>query len=169
MSEKMSRNSCPKRVVFADQCGYQLVTIRFISCQRSKLIISSRFLLNSFWVPKFHLGCVQKTNDVEIKLLGAVITGDYSQLVGSIWLRNSTAKRIIFVRLSLDNWQTFRDVLVESPSDREISDFSVQLGNQIISAVSIQFCLCVRTFKNSEIFEEFWDNNRGYNFEFARQ
>eukprot|EP00123_Amoebidium_parasiticum_P000706 comp11580_c0_seq1/m.6053 comp11580_c0_seq1/g.6053 ORF comp11580_c0_seq1/g.6053 comp11580_c0_seq1/m.6053 type:complete len:457 (-) comp11580_c0_seq1:1025-2395(-) len=121
--------------------------------------------VRTLWLT-FTLRTEYETEDWGVVALASVQFVDRaSQLQGRVRVRNTSFEKAVFIRYTVDNWRTHRDISAQyesSDSSREYDEFlfvipvpiNITHGRKIAFAV----CYCADG-------REFWDNNHGANYE----
>jgi hypothetical protein len=99
-------------------------------------------------------------------LLECLYTKD-STAYGTIRVHNCSYNKNVFIRLTLDEWETSNDIearySMSYPHDKtDIFTFEINLPkstDDITAPKRILFAICLQTMG-----QEFWDNNQGWNY-----
>ncbi|XP_043222005.1 protein phosphatase 1 regulatory subunit 3B-B-like isoform X2 [Amphibalanus amphitrite] len=190
-STEESRREDKKRVVFADDRGQPLVQIRRMrEPSHMPPRWTSRFLRHVTGVeaassapqePRFRLDFPQPAADYSrfcerldansVALEHAVYKEAEDRLTGTIKVKNLHFEKVVFVRVSENNWRTSRDVAATYVAAASGGAAGATLYDRfkfelpLTSTTSrLDFCVCFRCPLG-----EFWDNNNGANYGVSRQ
>ncbi|CAH1784882.1 unnamed protein product [Owenia fusiformis] len=174
-----------KQVTFADDKGLALVAVRVIEESPKDppninpdtlASITKGAIATVADIPPLKLDFVQPASDYlafRSKLqekcvsLENAILNNYN-LMGTIKLKNISFEKKVFIRLTIDSWETSKDIRAKyvkcADSSGGIDTFSFETDippNHKIDK-TIEFCVCFKTEN-----EEFWDSNGGCNYKIA--
>lgn len=178
-----------KRVVFADAKGFSLTQIKMMTepsdCPPRWTaefleqvtggahvdVGADRWELTFSQPASDYLEFRNRLDQQNVSLENVVVREADQQLVGSIKVKNLAFSKHVTVRITFDNWISFRDFLaVFAPSGLQgasgtqaislFDTFSFQIPIPASATMNrIQFCI---RFKSES--GEFWDNNQGKNY-----
>ena len=161
-----------KQVSFADSYGKPLAEVRMMLEASSDPPVLSRISREeeSVSVPRLKVGFSQPCADYESfdrKLqsnmvnVENVFVDEYS-VQGTIFVRNSPSQKTVFVRYTVDSWETHVDAHAQfvvrlGPRDRY--NFSFEVPPTADHSKSVEFAACCNADGT-----QFWDSNEGANF-----
>lgn len=174
----------PKKVSFADHKGLALAQVRFVKEGPDEPPLLNPEVLSSLTLganadvtckPPIKLCFSQPASDYlafrdkinrELVSLENVILRDYT-VEGTIKVKNITFEKRVFVRLSLDEWETFEDIeatYVPGPGlsysePYDTFSFSLDISPTFDVSKKIQFAVCFEENGNQH-----WDNMGGKNY-----
>ncbi|KAI0982132.1 hypothetical protein GJ496_007191 [Pomphorhynchus laevis] len=170
------------RVTFADSKGFALENIRYLTPPNDHLspimIMESlndkvetlfrqsrprRILTPMFDQPNASPTFIQRVLKNTVQLEYAF--SNCLSLYGSVRIKNQEFEKNIFVRYTIDNWKTFRDLKATYSyhhDDNDTDSFSFYYNFTMWSAnlKRIEFAVCYKHTNGHEI----WDNNFGKNY-----
>lgn len=169
-----------KKVQFADILGQDLVKVKYITPNNSQEnlldLLSNELYFSSIswkesvsrqlvWDFRKHLNkenFPQRVITQHVCLEDIVITGFV--ITGIVRVKNISYQKQVFVRYTLDDWQTYRDswadfVPYSSDGITDKFSFRIQISNEIDSCQNIDFAICFRVGNG-----EYWDNNFNKNY-----
>uniref|UniRef100_A0A8C5MC73 CBM21 domain-containing protein n=1 Tax=Leptobrachium leishanense TaxID=445787 RepID=A0A8C5MC73_9ANUR len=166
--------SVARKVSFADAFGFDLVSVKEFDTWEVP-VVSQMFEMESVKVEEFFLqpSFVLPSADVMMEnlyvnkvLLESVdfIPGS-SCMKGIIRVLNVSFEKQIYVRMSLDGWQSYYDLLGEYVPDSCTGDtdqffFNISLVPPYQKeGAKVEFCICYET-----AIGKFWDSNDGLNY-----
>ena len=169
-----------KKVQFADILGQDLVKVRYITPNNShenminllcnelqltenildssdfkQFVCDFRKLLNKESFP-------QRVVTQNVCLEDILVSGFVNK--GIVRVKNIAHTKQVFVRYTLDNWQSYQDCwadFVPYSSDGITDKFSfrIQVSKELVSLQRIEFAICYRVGNG-----EYWDNNFNQNY-----
>ncbi|KAG8439790.1 hypothetical protein GDO86_005816 [Hymenochirus boettgeri] len=165
-----------RKVSFADAFGFDLVSVKEFDTWEVPIVSQ---ILNFeketnqpeefFLKPTFSLlsadSIMEKLQTKKILLESMDSTPGITSMKGIIRVLNLSYEKQIYVRMSLDDWQNYYDLLAEYIPDSCNGDtdqfvFTISLATPYQKeGVTVQFCLCYETQVGT-----FWDNNEGQNY-----
>ncbi|XP_001367036.2 protein phosphatase 1 regulatory subunit 3A [Monodelphis domestica] len=171
-------SSGSRRVSFADALGFNLVSIKEFDSWDPLPGISSHFDLRNdvfhtdeyILSPLFDLPSSKEVLMQELQVQKAILesteflTGA-TTLKGTIRVLNVSFEKSVYVRMSLDDWQTHYDILAEyipNSCDGETDQFSFKISlvpPYQKDGARIEFCIRYETSLGT-----FWSNNNGKNY-----
>lgn len=112
---------------------------------------------------------LEKLNNQGVALENFSIEIDTEILSGSVKVRNFSFEKAVVVRVSDNDWQSYRDYPCTYRSDQHSTaydtfTFEIPLGNPSEMMNRVEFCI---RFKSAS--SEFWDNNNGANYQLVRE
>lgn len=182
---RISTDKKNKRVVFADDKGYALEHVKFMT-EPSHVppywalkIIASPPLerkpqnpVVDVWEPRFaqpasdYLAFRQRINEKFVSLENVIVKQEECAVDGTVKVKNLDFNKEVFIRATSDGWRTQEDTycaFVESGplnaagvSSYDTFGFRLQLP---IHSRRLDFCVCFRCKG-----VEYWDNNNGENY-----
>lgn len=171
-----------KKVVFADDRGFALEQIRFMTepshippvwalTLASPPVIQKEAYLD-IWQTKFHqpasnyLEFRRKITEDCVSLENVIVKDNESALDGTVKVKNIHFCKEVLIRASYDGWRTHEDTYcafseagplgTDGVSVYDTFFFRLQLP---IHSRRLNFCVCFRC-----VDQEFWDNNGGINY-----
>ena len=174
-SAKSDNKPSKKSVHFADAMGLALTSVlEFANERRSSRQASSSCevislenhsgptkLLN-FKSPVSSADCLGSLCSQNV-CLDSVVCHEYG-VYGRVQVRNLAFEKEVFVRYTLDSWQTFEDKHAKYSGVSSVTNcadtfvFHIKVP-RVTEDKKLQFAVCYRTGES-----EFWDNNFGDNF-----
>jgi len=175
-----------KKLVFADDQGYPLTEIKFITerpdCPPRW---SADFLeqvtggakaeaMADTWEVTFsqpaadYLGFKSKLEKEFVALENAVVKEAENKVTGTIKVRNLSFHKVVRVRYTINNWRTQEETLAEYVPSRFSSGASYDYHDTFTFDITlppshiadkIEFCICYETDDN-----QYWDNNNQKNY-----
>uniref|UniRef100_G3X0H3 Protein phosphatase 1 regulatory subunit 3A n=1 Tax=Sarcophilus harrisii TaxID=9305 RepID=G3X0H3_SARHA len=170
-------SSGSRRVSFADAFGFNLVSVKeFDNWElpgvsthfdlRDDVFHTEEYILS----PLFDLPSSREVLMQELQVQKAILesteflTGP-ATMKGTIRVLNVSFEKVVYVRMSLDNWQTHYDILAEyvpNSCDGETDQFSFKISlvpPYQKDGARIEFCIRYETSIGT-----FWSNNNGGNY-----
>ncbi|XP_013780579.1 glycogen-binding subunit 76A-like isoform X2 [Limulus polyphemus] len=169
-----------KVVRFADSLGLDLESVRYMmksdlppsiplsafsDLRRSQVSSYDIELVPSFIMPSFSSNFTDRVRDLAVSL-HSVSTAN-TTVYGIVAVLNLTFHKNIFIRYSVDNWNSHHDTsttYIQGSSEGDIDKFSFNIfvSPQDLSTRnhSLDFAVCYQTQDG----KEFWDNNNGLNY-----
>lgn len=169
--------SASRRVSFADSLGFSLVSIKEFDCWELPSV-STDFDLNRdvfhaeefVLSPLFDLPSSKEELMEQLQVQKAVLESTEhlpgsTSVKGIIRVLNISFEKLVYVRMSLDGWQTHYDILAEyvpNSCDGETDQFSFKIS--LIppyqkDGSKVEFCIRYETSVGT-----FWSNNNGTNY-----
>ncbi|XP_040199738.1 protein phosphatase 1 regulatory subunit 3A isoform X2 [Rana temporaria] len=163
-----------RKVSFADAFGFDLVSVKEFDTWDVP-IVSPTFEIENIKVEEFYLtssfilppigGLMERLNTKKVTLESVDFIPNTSAMKGIIRVLNVSYEKQVYVRMSLDDWHSFYDLLAEYIPDS--SNGRTDQFGFTISLVSpyqkngarVEFCICYETSVGT-----FWDNNDGCNY-----
>ncbi|XP_073475982.1 protein phosphatase 1 regulatory subunit 3A isoform X2 [Aquarana catesbeiana] len=163
-----------RKVSFADAFGFDLVSVKEFDTWDVP-IVSPNFEMENIKVEEFYLtssfilppigGLMERLNTKKVTLESVDFIPGTSAMKGIIRVLNLSYEKQVYVRMSLDDWHSFYDLLAEYIPDS--SNGRTDQFGFTISLVSpyqkegarVEFCICYDTSVGT-----FWDNNDGCNY-----
>jgi protein phosphatase 1 regulatory subunit 3A/B/C/D/E len=175
-----------KKVSFADDCGFELTTIRVLtkssdvppivdySIKMQKLKAKSLTVDRSIskpcstWVVDFkqpagdYLAFHRKLESTLVALENVFVKNDQRRLIGTVKVKDICYEKSVFVRFTDNEWKSYHDHPCTYLSTFDTFQFDFEIPcHDSIHHQRLEFCLCFRTDRG----EEYWDNNQGRNYE----
>lgn len=173
-----------KKVSFADHQGFALATVRLVKERPDEPPTLNPELLSSLTIgtdadvslnPPIRVTFTQPASDYmafrdklnkNMVSLENVILRDYT-VEGTIKVKNIHFEKKVYVRLSLDEWITFKDTTAKylpGPGNKykepfDTFSFSMEIDPSFNVKKTIQFAVCFETDG-----KQYWDNNGGLNY-----
>lgn len=179
-SEDMYLDSPPpgaRRVSFADTFGFNLVSVKEFDCWdlpsvstnfdlRKDIFHTEEYVLS----PKFELPSSKEDLMQQLQVQKAILEStEYppgsTSVKGVIRVLNISFEKLVYVRMSLDDWQTYYDILAEyipNSCDGETDQFSFKISlvpPYQKDGSKVEFCIRYETSVGT-----FWSNNNGTNY-----
>ncbi|XP_077327086.1 protein phosphatase 1 regulatory subunit 3A isoform X2 [Lithobates pipiens] len=163
-----------RKVSFADAFGFDLVSVKEFDTWDVPIVapnfetennkIEEFYLTPSFILPPIG-GLMERLNTKKVTLESVDFIPGTSAMKGIIRVLNLSYEKQVYVRMSLDDWHSFYDLIAEYIPDS--SNGSTDQFGFTISLVSpyqkegarVEFCICYDTSVGT-----FWDNNDGCNY-----
>eukprot|EP00079_Xenopus_tropicalis_P015427 XP_004913037.1 PREDICTED: protein phosphatase 1 regulatory subunit 3A [Xenopus tropicalis] len=165
-----------RKVSFADAFGFDLVSVKefdtwevpivsqLLSYEVETNYIEEFYLTASFTLPSAD-DIIGKVQAKKVLLESIDMTPGTSSMKGIIRVLNVSYEKQTYVRMSLDDWQTYYDLTAEYipysfNGDTDQFAFTITLVPPYQKeGASVQFCICYETPIGT-----FWDNNDGQNY-----
>ncbi|XP_018416878.1 PREDICTED: protein phosphatase 1 regulatory subunit 3A [Nanorana parkeri] len=163
-----------RKVSFADAFGFDLVSVKEFDTWEVP-IVSQTFETESTNIEEFYLtpsfilpsigGIMESLHTKKVTLESVDFIPGVTSMKGIIRVLNLSYEKQLYVRMSLDDWHSFYDLLAEYIPDS--SNGKTDQFGFTISLVSpyqkegarVEFCICYETAIGT-----FWDNNDGCNY-----
>ncbi|XP_072257634.1 protein phosphatase 1 regulatory subunit 3A isoform X2 [Pyxicephalus adspersus] len=163
-----------RKVSFADAFGFDLVSVKEFDTwelptvspnfETESVKVEEFYLTQSFILPPIDV-LMERLYTKKASLESVDFIPGTSAMKGIIRVLNVAYEKQIYVRMSLDNWHRFYELLAEYIPDS--SDGKTDQFGFTISLVSpyqkegarVEFCICYETPLGT-----FWDNNDGCNY-----
>ncbi|KAK2832325.1 hypothetical protein Q7C36_015787 [Tachysurus vachellii] len=157
-----------RRVSFADAFGLDLVSVKEFDnrVERSEAREGEEFYLSCiFSVPASDEELELRLRQNKLELESIELLPGSTTIRGTIRVLNLSYNKVVYVRTTLDSWQSHFDQLAEyvpGSSDGETDRFSFQLSLMPPfppDGVRVEFCLCYESASRI-----FWANNGAMNY-----
>ncbi|MBN3298417.1 PPR3A phosphatase, partial [Amia calva] len=166
-----------RKVSFADAFGLDLVSVKefdtwdvpiksFSDSPEGEAHDFEEYFLSSwFTLPSSHYELMQKVYDQKVELESIEFLPGLTSMKGVIRVLNVSFKKLVYVRMTLDAWNSFYDLLAEyipGSSDGETDQFSFKIclvPPYQKEGAKIEFCIRYETSAGT-----FWANNNGANY-----
>ncbi|KAM9216775.1 protein phosphatase 1 regulatory subunit 3A [Dugong dugon] len=170
-------SSGSRRVSFADTFGFNLVSVKEFDCWElpsgsTNLDLSKDIFHMEEYVlsPLFDLPSSKEDLMQKLQVQKAVLEStEYlpgsTSMKGIIRVLNISFQKLVYVRMSLDDWQTYYDILAEyvpNSCDGETDQFTfkiVLVPPHQKDGSRVEFCIRYETSVGT-----FWSNNNGINY-----
>ncbi|XP_036036360.1 protein phosphatase 1 regulatory subunit 3A isoform X2 [Onychomys torridus] len=169
--------SASRRVSFADSLGFSLVSIKEFDCWELPSVSTDFDLSRDVFPaeeyvlsPLFDLPSSKEELMEQLQVQKAVLESTEhlpgpTSMKGVIRVLNVSFEKLVYVRMSLDGWQTHYDILAEyvpNSCDGETDQFSFKIS--LIppfqkDGSKVEFCIRYETSVGT-----FWSNNNGNNY-----
>ncbi|XP_052578307.1 protein phosphatase 1 regulatory subunit 3A [Peromyscus californicus insignis] len=169
--------SASRRVSFADSLGFSLVSIKEFDCWELPSVSTDFDLSRDVFhaeeyvlSPLFDLPSSKEELMEQLQVQKAVLESTEhlpgsTSVKGIIRVLNISFEKLVYVRMSLDGWQTHYDILAEyvpNSCDGETDQFSFKIS--LIppyqkDGSKVEFCIRYETSVGT-----FWSNNNGTNY-----
>ncbi|XP_037692270.1 protein phosphatase 1 regulatory subunit 3A [Choloepus didactylus] len=170
-------SSGTRRVSFADTLGFNLVSVKEFDCwdlpgvstdfELGKDIFHKEeyFLSQLFDLPSSKEDLMQQLQVQKAVLESTEFPPGSTSMKGIIRVLNISFEKLVYVRMSLDDWQTHYDILAEyvpNSCDGETDQFSFKIS--LVPPYQkdggrVEFCIRYETSVGT-----FWSNNNGINY-----
>ncbi|XP_052028392.1 protein phosphatase 1 regulatory subunit 3A [Apodemus sylvaticus] len=169
--------SASRRVSFADSLGFSLVSVKEFDCWelpsvstdfdlRGDIFHTDEYVLS----PLFDLPSSKEKLMEQLQVQKAVLESTEhlpgsTSVKGIIRVLNISFEKLVYVRMSLDDWQTHYDILAEyvpNSCDGETDQFSFKISlvpPYQKDGGKVEFCIRYETSAGI-----FWSNNNGTNY-----
>ncbi|XP_003789852.1 protein phosphatase 1 regulatory subunit 3A [Otolemur garnettii] len=163
-----------RRVSFADTFGFDLVSVKEFDCWELPSV-STNFHLRKdteeyvlsplFDLPSSKEDLLQQLQVKKAVLESAECLPGSTSMKGIIRVLNVSFEKLVYVRMSLDDWQTHYDILAEyvpNSCDGETDQFSFKISlvpPYQKDGSKVEFCIRYETSVGT-----FWSNNNGTNY-----
>ncbi|KAM4747288.1 protein phosphatase 1 regulatory subunit 3A [Rhinophrynus dorsalis] len=165
-----------RKVSFADAFGFDLVSVKEFDTwevpavsQNLTAEMENNHKEEYFLTPGFTLpsadGILNNLHAKKVILESADFAPNISSMKGIIRVLNVCYEKQIYVRMSLDDWQSYYDLLAEyipdsCDGDSDQFSFNISLVTPYQKeGAKVEFCICYETPVGT-----FWDNNDGHNY-----
>ncbi|KAG9490189.1 hypothetical protein GDO78_005853 [Eleutherodactylus coqui] len=163
-----------RKVSFADAFGFDLVSVKEFDTWEIPTVIPN-FEMESIKIEEFYLtpsfilppisGIMERLHAKKVTLESVDFIPGISSMKGIIRVLNVSFEKQVYVRMSVDNWQSYYDLLAEYVPDSfngETDQFSFTIS--LVSpyqkeGAKVNFCICYETAIGT-----FWDSNDGLNY-----
>ncbi|XP_036893762.1 protein phosphatase 1 regulatory subunit 3A [Sturnira hondurensis] len=169
-------SSGTRRVSFADTFGLNLVSVKEFDCwDLPSVLINSDLRKDIFHPGEYVLSplfdlpsskeLMQQLQEQKAILESAEYLPGSTSMKGIIRVLNISFEKLVYVRMSLDDWQTHYDILAEyvpNSCDGETDQFSFKISlvpPYQKDGSKVQFCIRYETSVGT-----FWSNNNGTNY-----
>ncbi|VDP12622.1 unnamed protein product [Soboliphyme baturini] len=181
-----SSTKSTKKVSFADEYGYQLVTVRVMTepsdvpprinsaiirallgdkMEEAEARPASTWNINFTQPASDYLNFRRKIDERRVALENVIVKNEQCKLTGTIKVKNESFEKEVFVRFTDNDWNCYNDRAAKYlPSvhddlfDTFQFEFEIPFDDE--HHQRLEFCVCYRTAGR-----EYWDNNDGANFE----
>ncbi|XP_002751750.1 protein phosphatase 1 regulatory subunit 3A [Callithrix jacchus] len=175
-------SSGTRRVSFADSFGFNLVSVKEFDCWElpsasttfdlgTNIFHTEEYVLT----PLFDLPSSKEDLLQQLQVQKAILESTESLpgstcIKGIIRVLNVSFEKLVYVRMSLDDWQTHYDILAEyvpNSCDGETDQFSFKISlvpPYQKDGSKVEFCIRYETSVGT-----FWSNNNGTNYTFICQ
>lgn len=163
-----------RKVSFADAFGFDLVSVKEFDTWDVP-IVSPNFETESEKIEEFYLtpdfilpsisGLMERLYAKKVSLESVDFIPDTTSMKGIIRVLNVSYEKQLYVRMSLDDWHSFYDLLAEYIPDSSNGKtdqfcFTITLVSPYQKeGARVEFCICYETPIGT-----FWDNNDGSNY-----
>jgi protein phosphatase 1 regulatory subunit 3A/B/C/D/E len=168
--------SASRRVSFADSLGFSLVSVKEFDCWELPSVSTDFDLSGDVFhtdeyvlSPLFDLPSSKEKLMEQLQVQKAVLESAEhlpgSSMKGIIRVLNISFEKLVYVRMSLDDWQTHYDILAEyvpNSCDGETDQFSFKISlvpPYQKEGGKVEFCIRYETSAGT-----FWSNNNGTNY-----
>ncbi|CAM9902950.1 unnamed protein product, partial [Rangifer tarandus platyrhynchus] len=169
--------SSARRVSFADTFGFNLVSVKeFDSWElpsgsidfdlRKEVFHTEEYVLSpQFGLPSSKEDLMQQLQVQKAILESTEYPPGSTSMKGIIRVLNISFEKLVYVRMSLDDWQTYYDILAEyipNSYDGETDQFSFKISlvpPYQKDGSKVEFCIRYETSVGT-----FWSNNNGTNY-----
>ncbi|XP_039716704.1 protein phosphatase 1 regulatory subunit 3A [Pteropus medius] len=170
-------SSGTRRVSFADAFGFNLVSVKEFDCWdlpsistnfdlRKDIFHTEEYVLSPlFDLPSSKEDLMQQLQGQKAILESAEYLPRSTCMKGIIRVLNISFEKLVYVRMSLDDWQTHYDILAEyvpNSCDGETDQFSFKITlvpPYQKDGSKVEFCIRYETSLGT-----FWSNNNGTNY-----
>ncbi|XP_031237057.1 protein phosphatase 1 regulatory subunit 3A [Mastomys coucha] len=174
--------SASRRVSFADSLGFSLVSVKEFDCWELPSVSTDFDLSGDVFhadeyvlSPLFDLPSSKEKLMEQLQVQKAVLESTEhlpgsTSVKGIIRVLNISFEKLVYVRMSLDDWQTHYDILAEyvpNSCDGETDQFSFKISlvpPYQKDGGKVEFCIRYETSAGT-----FWSNNNGTNYIFVCQ
>ncbi|XP_069832308.1 protein phosphatase 1 regulatory subunit 3A [Dendropsophus ebraccatus] len=163
-----------RKVSFADAFGFDLVSVKEFDTWEIPTVTPS-FVMESIKIEEFYLtasfiltpvgGIKERLHAKKVTLESVDFIPGTSSMKGIIRVLNVSFEKQVYVRMSLDDWQSYYDLLAEYVPDSCNGEtdqffFTISLVSPYQKeGAKVAFCICYETAAGT-----FWDNNDGQNY-----
>lgn len=165
-----------RRVSFADTFGLNLVSVKEFDCWDLPSVLTNFDSRKDFFYPEEYVlsplfdlpsskELMQQLQEQKAILESAEYLPGSTSMKGIIRVLNISFEKLVYVRMSLDDWQTHYDILAEyvpNSCDGETDQFSFKISlvpPYQKNGSKVQFCIRYETSVGT-----FWSNNNGTNY-----
>ncbi|XP_040267107.1 protein phosphatase 1 regulatory subunit 3A [Bufo bufo] len=163
-----------RKVSFADAFGFDLVSVKEFDTWEiptviPNLVMESVKIEEFYFTPSFILpsvgGIMERLHAKKVTLESVDFIPGTTCMKGIIRVLNFCFEKQVYVRMSLDNWKSFYDLLAEYVPDSYNGEtdqffFTISLVSPYQKeGARVDFCICYETPVGA-----FWDNNDGHNY-----
>ncbi|KAM6152515.1 protein phosphatase 1 regulatory subunit 3A [Erethizon dorsatum] len=166
-----------RRVSFADNFGFNLVSIKEFDCWelpsvstdfelRKDIFHTEEYILSPlFDLPPSKEDLMQQLQVRKAILESTEYPAGSTSMKGIIRVLNVSFEKLVYVRMSLDDWQSYYDILAEyvpNSCDGETDQFSFKISlvpPYQKDGSKVEFCIRYETSIGT-----FWSNNNGTNY-----
>ncbi|XP_049750242.1 protein phosphatase 1 regulatory subunit 3A [Elephas maximus indicus] len=170
-------SSGTRRVSFADNFGFSLVSVKEFDCWElpssstnldlnKDIFHTEEYVLSPlFDLPSSKEDLMQKLQVQKAVLESTECLPGSTSMKGIIRVLNISFQKLVYVRMSLDDWQTYYDILAEyvpNSCDGETDQFSFKIllvPPYQKDGSRVEFCIRYETSVGT-----FWSNNNGVNY-----
>ncbi|KAM5302933.1 protein phosphatase 1 regulatory subunit 3A [Glossophaga mutica] len=169
-------SSGTRRVSFADTFGLNLVSVKEFDCWDLPSVLTNFDLRKDIFHPEEYVlsplfdltsskELMQQLQEQKVILESAEYLPGSTSMKGIIRVLNISFEKLVYVRMSLDDWQTHYDILAEyvpNSCDGETDQFSFKISlvpPYQKDGSKVQFCIRYETSVGT-----FWSNNNGTNY-----
>ncbi|KAM6202281.1 protein phosphatase 1 regulatory subunit 3A [Rhynchocyon petersi] len=170
-------SSGARRVSFADNFGFNLVSVKEFDCWELPTASTNFDLMKDIFhseeyvlSPLFDLPSSKEDVMQQLQVQKAILEStEYppgsTSMKGIIRVLNISFEKLVYVRMSLDDWQTHYDILAEyvpNSCDGETDQFSFKIllvPPYQRDGIRVEFCIRYETSVGT-----FWSNNNGVNY-----
>nr|XP_005550620.1 PREDICTED: protein phosphatase 1 regulatory subunit 3A [Macaca fascicularis] len=175
-------SSGTRRVSFADSFGFNLVSVKEFDCWElpsasttfdlgTDIFHTEEYVLAPlFDLPSSKEDLMQQLQEQKAILESTESLPGSTSIKGIIRVLNVSFEKLVYVRMSLDDWQTHYDILAEyvpNSCDGETDQFSFKISlvpPYQKDGSKVEFCIRYETSVGT-----FWSNNNGTNYTFICQ
>ncbi|XP_073508051.1 protein phosphatase 1 regulatory subunit 3A [Phyllobates terribilis] len=163
-----------RKVSFADAFGFDLVSVKEFDTWEIPTVTTT-FVMESIQIEEFYLtpsfilppvgGIMERLQVKKVTLEAVDFISGTSSMKGIIRVLNVSFEKQVYVRMSLDSWQSHYDLLAEYVPDSCNGEtdqffFTISLVSPYQKeGARVDFCICYETAVGT-----FWDNNDGHNY-----
>ncbi|XP_063783336.1 protein phosphatase 1 regulatory subunit 3A [Pseudophryne corroboree] len=163
-----------RKVSFADAFGFDLVSVKEFDTWEIPTV-SQDFVKDSIKIEEFYLtqsfilpsvgGIMERLYARKVTLESVDFIPGTTSMKGIIRVLNLSYDKHVYVRMTLDDWQSYHDLLAEYVPDSCNGEtdqffFTISLVSPYQKeGASVEFCICYETADGT-----FWDNNEGHNY-----
>ncbi|XP_006005775.1 protein phosphatase 1 regulatory subunit 3A [Latimeria chalumnae] len=166
-----------RKVSFADAFGLDLVSVKEFdtwdipdtslsdNSEEENVLLEEYALLPMFTLPLSYESLLQKLYAEKVALEAVELLPGITSMKGSIRVLNLSYKKLVYVRMTLDNWKSYYDILAEYIPDAfegETDQFSFKISlvpPYQKDGAKLEFCIRYETPVGV-----FWDNNNEANY-----
>ncbi|XP_006882714.1 PREDICTED: protein phosphatase 1 regulatory subunit 3A [Elephantulus edwardii] len=170
-------SSGTRRVSFADNFGFNLVSVKEFDCWElptastnfdltKDICHTEEYVLSPlFDLPSSKEDVMQQVQEQKAILESTEYPPDSTSMKGIIRVLNISFEKLVYVRMSLDDWQTHYDILAEyvpNSCDGQTDQFSFKISlvpPYQKDGIRVEFCIRYETSVGT-----FWSNNNGINY-----
>uniref|UniRef100_A0A8C4RIJ7 CBM21 domain-containing protein n=1 Tax=Erpetoichthys calabaricus TaxID=27687 RepID=A0A8C4RIJ7_ERPCA len=166
-----------RKVSFADAFGLDLVSVKEFDtwdvpissfsehCEEDVPTIEEYFFSSAFTVPSTKEELMHNVHTQKVALESIEFIPGVTSMKGIIRVLNVCFEKLVYVRMTLDAWSSYYDILAEyipGSSDGETDQFSFKIllvPPYQKEGAKIEFCIRYETSLGT-----FWSNNKGLNY-----